>query len=66
MPREPQQPLAGLLQEHGVVPLVGAVGVVVPSQLAEACHREEPVASTSLPALLDCSLSRDCVNQVLS
>ena len=54
-----QQPLACLLQEHSVVPLIGAVGIVVPSQLAQACHRQEPMTPTGLPALLDCRLSRD-------
>ena len=54
-----QQPLACLLQEHSVVPLIGAVGIIVPPQLAQACHRQEPMTPTGLPALLDCRLSRD-------
>ena len=55
-PDQAEEPLTGLLQQHGVVSLVGAVGVVVPPQLAKAGHTKETVTSTSLSTLLDCCL----------
>lgn len=45
-----QQVVAGLLQQHVVVPLVGAVGVVVIAEVPQTihCRREEGVKNMSL------------------